>query len=279
MRSTPRRSEARARGPRSTNTSCSEATPSCSTTSATTRALAVAVVASTGTARPLGGKQPDQVPDAAVVRPEVVAPVGDAVGLVHHEQAHARHEVRQLLVPEPGVREALGRDQQHVHLVRREPSTDLVPLRGVRRAHGHRAHARPGGGRDLVPHEREQRGDDQRGPRAAGTQQEGGHEVHGGLAPAGALHHQGAAAVGHERLDRLELPVLESRIRPVHEPTQDSQGLLVQRGVAPRRGGLGEAGAGVGVRGGVHGVHGVSMPTGPDTAGAAGPCTGGMMGG
>ena len=90
------------------------AAPSCSATSATTRALAVAVVARTGVS---GRQRGEQVADAPVVGAEVVAPVGDAVGLVDHEQPGARGELGQLLLAEPRVVEPLGADQQDVDLV------------------------------------------------------------------------------------------------------------------------------------------------------------------
>ena len=113
-RSTPSRSESRARPPRRVSTRRPPA-PSCSTTSVTTRALAVAVVARTGVS---DGQPGEQVADAAVVGPEVVAPVADAVRLVDDEQAAAPGQVGQLLVAEPGVVEPLGADEQDVDLVR-----------------------------------------------------------------------------------------------------------------------------------------------------------------
>ena len=88
-------------------------TPSCSATSAVTRALAVAVVASTG--MPVG-QVGEQGADPAVVGAEVVAPVGDAVRLVDDQQAAGRGQPRQHLVAEAGVVEPLGADQQHVDL-------------------------------------------------------------------------------------------------------------------------------------------------------------------
>ena len=211
-------------------------------------------------ARAGGGQLPDQVPDPPVVRPEVVPPVGDAVRLVHHQQAHAGDEVRELLVPEAGVGQALGRDQQHVHLVRGQGAAHVLPFRGVGRAHGHGPHAGPGGRGHLVPHQGQQRGDDQRGPGAPGPQQQGGHEVHRGLAPAGALDHERAAPVGHERLHCLVLALLELGVRAAYEVPQDRQRLGVQRRVLDggrgARGGvdLGGAHGGQSASGGGHGT-------------------------
>ncbi len=69
-------------------------TSSCSSTSATTRSLAVAVVHSTATP---SGSASSMSLHAAVVGAEVVAPVRDAVRLVDDQQAHPRGEQRQHL--------------------------------------------------------------------------------------------------------------------------------------------------------------------------------------
>ena len=55
-----------------------------------------------------GGQDVEDGHDAAVVGPEVVAPVADAVGLVDHEQTAARAHHRQDLGTEAGVGEPLG---------------------------------------------------------------------------------------------------------------------------------------------------------------------------
>ena len=89
------------------------------------------------------GQRREQVADAAVVGAEVVAPVGDAVGLVDDEQAAAAGQVGQLLVAEPRVVEPLGADEQHVDLVGRQRRRDLPPLLGVGGVHRHRADAGP----------------------------------------------------------------------------------------------------------------------------------------
>ena len=97
-------SESRASGPRMTATP----SPSCSATSATTRSLAVAVVARTGTRRV---EQRQDPADAPVVGPEVVAPVGDAVRLVDDEQPDRALDARQDVGREALVGEPLGRDR------------------------------------------------------------------------------------------------------------------------------------------------------------------------
>ena len=133
--------------------------------SATTRSFAVAVVPSTGHAR---GQQVEDPGDAAVVGPEVVTPVADAVGLVDHEQADPRRERREHRLPERCVREPLGRDEQDVDLVAVEAIGDVVPLVAVVAVDRHTRHAAALAGVDLVAHQGEERRDDARSVRRRG---------------------------------------------------------------------------------------------------------------
>ena len=66
------------------------------------------------------------------------------------------------------------------------------------------------------------------GPAPAAAQQRGGDKVDGGLAPAGPLHHQGAASVGHQRLDRGPLVLAQLC-------TLAGQGAQVRLGPRPQR--------------------------------------------
>ena len=61
-----------------------------------------------------------------------MAPVRNAVGLINHEQAQARHEKRQPLLAERRVVEPLGANQEHVELVGFDLLADAVPLGDVR---------------------------------------------------------------------------------------------------------------------------------------------------
>ena len=115
----------RSSGPRSTSTSPSAPLASCSATSRVTRALAVAVVASTGTPAGRSGQQGAQ---PAVVGPEVMAPVGDAVRLVHHQQPGGGGQLGQDEVAEPRVVQPLRADQQHIDRPGGDLGVDLVPL-------------------------------------------------------------------------------------------------------------------------------------------------------
>ena len=79
----------------------------------------------------VGRETVEQVLDPAIVRPEVVPPVADAVGLVHDEQPAPARQVGQLLLAEARIVQALGRDEQHVDLVGRQRIAHLIPVGGV----------------------------------------------------------------------------------------------------------------------------------------------------
>ena len=206
-RTTPSRSDSRSSEPRSTRTSCAE--------------LLGDVGGHPGVGGGGGGQHGDAVgqvaeqgADPPVVGPEVVAPVGDAVGLVDDQQPAGGRQPRQHLVAEPGVVEPLGGHQQHVDLAGADLVVDRLPLLDVGGVDGHRPDAGPLGGGDLVAHQRQQRRDDHRRPGALLAQQQGGHEVDRRLAPAGALHDQGAPLVDRERRDRRPLVVVEDDVVP-----------------------------------------------------------------
>ncbi len=166
------------------------------------------------------GKLVEKGADPAVVGPEVVAPVGDAVGLVDDEQTAGRGQPGQHLVAEPRVVEALGADQEDVDLARPDRVVGLLPLLDVGGVDGDRADAGALGRRDLVAHQGEERRDDHRRAGAAGAQERGGDEVDGRLAPAGALHDQGPAPVDGECLDRGPLVLAEGDVVAPDERAQ-----------------------------------------------------------
>ncbi len=178
------------------------------------------------------GELGQQRADPAVVGAEVVAPVGDAVGLVDDEQSAGRGQPRQHLVAEPWVVEPLRADQEDVDLTRRDRLVDRLPLLDVGRVDGDRADPGALGGRDLVAHQREQRRDDdgRAGPLLA--QEQRGDEVDRRLAPPGALHHQRPAAFEDQRLDRAPLVVAQDRVVAPDQRAEVGLGLLadVSRG-------------------------------------------------
>lgn len=145
-RSTPSRSDARARPPRIVSTCTREpspARPSYSSTSATTRAFAVAVVARTGVP---SGSAVQQIGDpATIVGAEVVPPVRDAVRLVDHDEPASIAPDRAIAPRGSGIVEPLRTDEQHVDLVAREGVTDLVPVLGDWPSSSSRRGCRPDG--------------------------------------------------------------------------------------------------------------------------------------
>ena len=162
----------------------------------------------------------DDLADPPVVGPEVVTPVGDAVDLVDDHQPGSRTDQRHRQVGELRVGEPLGRHEDEVDVVRRDVGGELVDRRRRRAVHRHRPQPEPGGGVDLVAHQREQRRDEQRRPEPGVAQQPGGEEVHGALAPSGALHDEDTGPVAHERLDGLTLMRPELRVGSPGQPTQ-----------------------------------------------------------
>ena len=170
--------------------------PSWAVTSATTRSLAVAVQHRTGHPARQQVEHPDQ---AAVVGAEVVAPVGDAVGLVDHQQPAAAADLGQDVGPELGVGQPLGRDEEDVDAALVEPLGDAVPLVAVGAVDGDRPHAHALGGLDLVAHEGEQGRHEQGGSAATVAEHAGGDEVHRALAPTRPLHQQHPLALATRR--------------------------------------------------------------------------------
>ena len=140
--------------------------------------------------------------DLQIAGPEVLTPLGDAVGLVHRHQGDGRLPgqgeqplsrqplrggVQQLVLPLPGPL---------VH------QAQLLPGEGAVEKGG--GHPGAGEGGHLVLHQGDQGGDHQGDP----GQQQGGHLVAQGLAPAGGHHPQHVPA-GQDGPDELLLPGAE----------------------------------------------------------------------
>ncbi len=99
----------------------------------------------------------EEPPEPPVVGPEVVAPVGDAVGLVADQRERLRLHRVEDAAAEPGVGEPLGRNEQQVDLIASDLFLGLGPAIDVGRVDGDRDQAESFGGRDLVAHQCEQR--------------------------------------------------------------------------------------------------------------------------
>jgi hypothetical protein len=210
-----------------------------------------------GEHRDAGRQVRQQGADAAVVRAEVVAPVGDAVGLVDHHEAGLGRQAGEGDVAEVGVVEALGRDQEDVDHAGPDLVVDALPRVAVGGVDRDGADAGAPGGGDLVAHEREEGRDDDGGAGAPGPQECGGDEVDRGLAPAGALDDERATVTLDERLDGRPLVVTQARVGAADEGLERELGLVPQR--AGRTCGVGRGGGGCG-----GGWHASSLPRGSD---------------
>jgi hypothetical protein len=148
-----------------------------------------------------GPEHPCRVGEPEVVRAEVVAPLRDAVRLVHDEQAHVR---RAHPVEEPDGGEALGRDVEQLQLTR-GGAIDRIRVRvaALLRIHERHAPAEPARGErlHLILHQRDKRRDD----HCEVVPEQGGELVAERL-PRPRRHHDHHVAVGERRLARLALP-------------------------------------------------------------------------
>ena len=170
------------------------------------------------------GPQRAQLADAPVLGPEVVAPVADAVRLVHHQAGEAEPAE---LGEEARLHQALRRHEQQLHRAAREPLVDLALLAAVLRARQHRRlDAALDEARELVLHQRDQRTDHD----GEAVAQQRGRLVAEALAAAGREHDERVAA--RERGEHglgLERPQLRVAPHPAHHRAQ----LLEPRGLVP----------------------------------------------
>ena len=139
-------------------------------------------------------------------------PVRDAVRLVDDEQAAASRQIRKLLLAEARVVEALRTHEQDVDSVLRQGATHVVPVLRIRRVHRHGTDPRTLRRTDLVPHQRQQRTDDDCRPGPFRAPQRRGDEVDRGLPPPRPLHHECAPPPTDERFDGVELPIAEVNV-------------------------------------------------------------------
>ena len=168
----------------------------------------------------------EHLPDASVVGPEVVPPVGDAVRLVDDEEAGRLGQLGKDLVAERRVVQPLRADQQYVDLTRVDLRADGLPVLDVGGVDGGRADACSLGRLDLVAHQREQRRDDHGRPGTELAQQRGGDEVDRRLPPAGLLYDEHAALLDHQRLDRRPLVVVQACVVAADQRTEVLLGLV-----------------------------------------------------
>ena len=141
----------------------------------------------------------------AIVGTEVVTPVRDAVRLVTDQRERAALHRVEYSLAKARVRQPLRGDQQEVDLVSSDPRFGLGPGVDVRRVDRDGGQVEPLGGRDLISHESEQRGHNDRGPPSPVAQHACRREVDGRLAKTGARNQQCPATLGGDRCDRLDL--------------------------------------------------------------------------
>lgn len=115
--------------------------------------------------------------DQPVMGTEIMPPVRDAVGLVHHEQRYPWRHRSEDLGLEMRIGQPLGGDEQDVCLVALKRGLDSDPVTPIFRVEGEGAHAHALGGGYLVAHEGEQRRNEDGRPGSLLSQQLGGDEI------------------------------------------------------------------------------------------------------
>ena len=136
------------------------------------------------------GHEPQDVDQTPVIRAEVMAPVRDAVRLVHDQQADAAGNGQEHVFDEGVVGQAFGRDQQRVGRIVVDGFLQSRPVFPVRGVDAHRLDAQTSGSLNLVAHQCQEGRDDQGRTAPVITENPGGNEVDGALAPSGPLDHQ-----------------------------------------------------------------------------------------
>jgi hypothetical protein len=105
--------------------------------------------------REIGRQTSHDADNPAIVRPEVMAPIRDAVCPIHHKQCDARGNRRKETGDEGLIGQALGRDQQDVDSVRKQLGPNPVPIVGIRRVDCLGTNSDPARGFDLIAHQRQ----------------------------------------------------------------------------------------------------------------------------
>ena len=164
-----------------------------------------------------GGVEPPQdVGHAAVVGAEVVAPVGDRVGLVDDHQPEPPGQRVEHAPPEARVGQPLRRHEQDVEPAPEEVGLHLGPRLDVAGVERRRPQPGLAGRRDLVTHQREQRRDHQGGAGPLGATHRGRRPVDRRLAPPRRLHDEHAGRLLGQGRDGDPLVVAQGRLRPGH---------------------------------------------------------------
>ena len=158
----------------------------------------------------IGRQGADHALDQSVVRAKVMTPVGNAVGLIDDQQRDAARDRREHLPAEVGIAQPLRRDEQDIDLVPRHLPLDYLPLSLILGIDGHGPDPHPRGRRDLIAHQCQQRGDQDRRPAALFAKELGRDEIDRALSPTRLLHHQQPTAALHYMPDGILLPVAKA---------------------------------------------------------------------
>ena len=156
-------------------------------------------------------KKFEQLRDAPVIGTEVVPPIRDAVRLIDDEQPDIPADRDEHVLPERVIGQPFRRDQQHIDLIPPHRRNHRLPIIRIRRIDRRRPKPDPRRRRKLVPHQAQQRRNDQRRPRPPIPQQPRSNEVNDALPPPSPLHDEQPLAP-NRRFDALELLVAKARI-------------------------------------------------------------------
>ena len=144
------------------------------------------------------GKRAGNPLDQAVMRPEVVPPIRDAVRFVDDEEGDAVGDIRQHLGAKVLVSQPFGSDDQDVYLVLPQACFRNRPVFLVVRRDSAGAHPHSFGSGDLVAHQCQQRRNQERRPGLGLAQQLRRDEVDEALSPSGLLDDQESTTPFHD---------------------------------------------------------------------------------
>ena len=168
------------------------------------------------------------------------------MSLVNDQEGDSLRDPCQNLGAKVLVAQPLGRNQQNVHVVSPQAFFGDQPFVSVVRSNPDGAYSHTLGGCNLIPHQRQQRGDEKRRSRPGLAQQLGCNEVDEALAPPCFLHDKESSAAFHDVTDGAFLPFAEVgivalRARPQqlagtssgvpHESAPPSRVLVVSRDI------------------------------------------------
>lgn len=144
-----------------------------------------------------------------------MTPIGNTVRLINHQQGGPFSDFRQHLVTEPFIGQPFGRNEQDIHFITMDRFFNPLPVSLIVGVDRRSVNPHPLCGRDLVPHQRKQWGDEKRGTLSGFTQEFGRNEVNNALAPTGFLDNEKATASFYEMANSLFLALTEGCIGPI----------------------------------------------------------------